>query len=100
MLFGMLDVVLDHLAKIDKRFPWNQFRCKGVVDWRQNFFLNFAQRDSVIGFFSCQFLHREVVWKIHDHEARSTQLLSYELLAEFWQKIISRQMQPEFLAAL
>src|SRR2546428_386775 len=50
--------------------------------------------------FSCQFLDRKICWEFHDHQARFAGLLSDQLLAKFRQKIISREVQPEFFASL
>jgi len=51
MLFGMLEVVLDHFAKSSERFAGDELGRERIVDLRQHLVLDFAQRNRVIGFF-------------------------------------------------
>src|ERR1700730_9564832 len=83
MLFRVFDVVLDHVAEIDKRFSWNQLGRKRVIHHWQDLLLNLTQRDSVVCFFSRQFFHWKIVWEMDDHEARFAGLLPDQLLTKF-----------------
>ena len=70
MLFSMFEVVLDHFAKSIQRFAGDQLGRECVVDRRQHLFLDLAQCNSVIRFFSGQFFYRKIIWEIDDHQPR------------------------------
>src|SRR6266542_3988665 len=88
MLFRMLDIALEQLAKIHKGFPRNDFSRKRVVDRWQDLLLDLAHGNGVIRLFACQFLDRKICWEFHDRQARFARLWSDELLATFRQKIL------------
>jgi hypothetical protein len=68
VLFGMLQVVLDHFAKGSERFAGHELGCERIVDRRQHLFFNLAQRNRVIGLFASQFFYQEIIWEIDDHQ--------------------------------
>src|SRR6266542_840847 len=100
MLFRMLDIVLEQLAKIHKGFPRSEFGRERIVERWQDLLLDLAHGNGVIRLFACQFLDRKICWEFHDRQARFARLLSDQLLTKFRQKIIRREVQPEFFASL
>ena len=75
VLLRVLDIMLNHLAKLDKRFPGNQLGRKHVINRCQNLLLDLTQRNRVIRFFARQLFNWKVVWEIDDHEPRFARLL-------------------------
>ena len=70
MLFRVLEIVLDHLAKGSQRFAGDQLCCERIIERRQHLFLDLAQCNSVIRLFSGQFFNREIIREIDDHQPR------------------------------
>ena len=108
MLFGMFEVVLDHLAKSSQRLAGDELGRERIVDRRQHLFLDLAQRNRVIGFFAGQFFHRKIIWEIDDHQPRLARVLvrlvARKILAENFRapdaaRIFCRRADSCWLAA-
>src|SRR5206468_8225878 len=100
MLFLMLEIVLDQLAKINQRLSGDQFVRKSVIKRWQNLFFYFAQCHRVTCLFSGHFLDWKITRKSDGDLAHFVTLLPDNLLAECWKKIPGRQMKPKFIAAM
>ena len=59
-----------------------------------------AKRHRITRLFARQFFHQKIRRKINADRSRFVFFLTDDLLAKLWQKVIRRELQPEFFPAL
>src|SRR5437667_2444743 len=97
MLFRMLYIVLEQLAKIHKGFPRSEFGRERIVDRWQDLLLDLAHGNGVIRFFACQFLDRKICREFHDRQARFARLCPTNCSQNFGRKLSAARCSQNFL---
>ena len=100
MLFFLLEILLNDVAKIVERLSGNQLVCQRVVAGGENFLPDLLQGNRVVRLFGCEFFNRKIRRKYNCDLSRFAAFLSDNLFAELRKEIIGSEMHPEFFAAV